>query len=106
MGRNMRRAASGSPTMVSLMGSQTILRPHRMAMSETWLMMSERTASAMWLTGWTRVRMASRKLPPWPRLTGRWTSVGPMGLLMREGGSLLMPPREMPIQPSVPRNSV
>ncbi len=51
MGRTMRRAASGSPMMVSLMGSQMILRPQRMAMSETWLMMSERTASAMWLTG-------------------------------------------------------
>ena len=56
------RAAVSSPVMVSLTGSQWILRPVRMAMSQRWLTVSERTAESMSLAGVRRLRTHSIKL--------------------------------------------
>ena len=55
-----------------------ILRFKRTAISQIWLMMSLRTASAKGLTATLRDLTASMKFWLWLRLSIKWTFVGPI----------------------------
>ncbi len=81
--------------MTSSFGSQVIFRPVRMAMSQRWLIMSERTASSMGLIAGLRDLTASMKFWPCRWLASAWESPGRFLVFSSDLGSASMPRRRI-----------